>query len=309
MAEAPEGEARRAEALPPEAASLWTTSGGRAGWTISGRHSLERWELEEFDGDPRGLVWIYEEPSPRATYCMGIDPTVGITGWDRNLRTADDHKTDNGAVEIIRVGRNGAPDLQVCEFAAPIDPEDLADVANALGRLYAGNSDLEQCLSIIEVWPGPGLLTLQKMISHYQYTNQFVWKYLDSFAPKPTHSLGWTASAKSVRDLWIRGSRHINRGQIRIRSPYFVEEMTDVELDPLKMSAKAAYGAHDDRLRALLMAIWAAHEWTSQIDFEVHSRVEVGVPAASWQASDISADRMLEAWDERFAEISDEVGG
>lgn len=275
------------------------------GYTISGRHQVTPYK-DPIDFDPRGLVWIYEEPNPRATYVMGIDPTVGITGWDRTLRTADDLKTDNGAIEIIRVGRDGNPDVQVCEYAAPIDPEDLADVANALGRLYSGNDDNEQCLCIIEVYPGPGLLTLRKMINQYGYTNHFVWKYLDSMTTKPTNSLGWTASPKSVRDLWIRGSRYINRGGILIRSKVFIEEMTDCEQDTLKMTAKAIYGRHDDRVRAMLMAVWAAHDWNSQIQTDDHSRVEMGSPSASWQSSDMSQERMYEAWEDRFAELSED---
>lgn len=276
-------------------------------YTIQGRHTVQALPLADLDHDPRGVVWMYEEPSSRATYVMGIDPTVGITTWHRSLRTRDDLKTDNGAIEIIRVGRNGAPDVQVCEYAAPIDPEDLADVANALGRLYAGNDENEQCLCIIEVYPGPGLLTLRKMINHYGYTNHFLWKYLDSMSTRPTNSLGWTASPKSVRDLWIRGSRHINRGNIVIYSDHFVEEMVDAEQDNLKMTAKAIYGRHDDRLRALLMAIWAAHDWSMQIETDSQSRVESGVPAASWQSSDMSSERMYEAWETRFEELSEDV--
>jgi len=274
-------------------------------YTIQGRHQVRQLSDLDCDHDARGIVWMYEEPNPRATYVMGIDPTVGLTGWDRALRTEDDTKTDNAAIEIIRVGYEGRPDVQVCEYAAPIDPEDLADVANALGRLYAGREEEEQCLCIVEVYPGPGLLTLRKMIDHYGYTKHFVWSYLDSAAPKLTKQLGWTASPKSVRDLWIRGSRHINRGGVVIYSPEFVEEMTDCETDPTKMTAKAIYGRHDDRVRALLMAIWAAHASSGQIETEIRSRVELGVPAASWQASDMSLDRMYEAWDDRFAELSD----
>lgn len=275
------------------------------GWTISGRHHLDRLRSDDLDSDPRGIIWVYEEPSIRSTYVMGIDPTVGITGWDRLLRTEDDFKTDNGSIEVIRVGTMGKPDVQVCEYAAPVDPEDLADVANALGRLYAGNDDNEQCLAIIEIYPGPGLLTLRKMINHYGYTHHFVWKYLDTMSSKPTNTLGWTATPKTTRDLWIRGSRHINRGQILIRSPYFVEEMTDCEQDPIKMSGKAAYGAHDDRLRALLMAIWAAHDWTNQVEIPDHSRVETGSKPAEWQSSAVTAEDMFSAWEDRFQEIQD----
>lgn len=276
------------------------------GYTIQGNNRLELAHPSIIDTDPRGIVWMFEDPNPRATYVMGIDPTVGITSWDRMLRTEDDSKTDNGAIEIIRVGRNGAPDVQVCEYAAPIDPEDLADVANILGRLYSGTDENEQCLCIIEVYPGPGLLTLRKMINYHGYTNHFVWKYLDSMTTRPTNALGWTASPKSVRDLWIRGSRHINRGGIIIRSEPFVEEATDCEQDPLKMSAKAAFGAHDDRVRALLMAVWAAHDWNSQIETDSHSRVEIGSQPTNWQQSDISSERLVEAWEQRFSEISEE---
>ena len=275
------------------------------GYTIQGRQQLTPLPASDLDRDPRGIIWMYEPPNPRATYCMGVDPSVGITSWHRALRTRDDMRTDNGAIEIIRLGRNG-PDVQVCEYAAPIDPEDLADVANALGRLYAGAEENEECLAIVEIFPGPGLLTQRRLINDFGYTNLFVWKYLDSMAMTPTKSLGWTATTKSVRDLWIRGSRHINRGAVRIHSEPLIEEMVNAEQDPVKMTAKAIYGHHDDRLRAFLLAIWALHDWSGQIEIPEHSRVEVGAPAASWQASDISAEQMYEAWDEKWSELSEE---
>ena len=277
------------------------------GYTIQGRHTIERLSGSDLDSDARGIVWMFEPPNPRATYVMGIDPTVGITGWHRTTRTRDDIKTDNGAIEIIRVGKNDQPDVQVCEYAAPIDPEDLADVANALGRLYAGTDENEQCHCIIETYPGPGLLTLRKLINFYGYTNHFKWRYLDTMTTKPTNSIGWTATPKSVRDLWIRGSRHINRGGLVINSEVFIEEIIDCEQDPVKMTAKAIYGRHDDRLRAMLMAVWAAHDWSSQVETDSHSRVETGVPSASWQQSDISSERLIEAWEDRFCEISEDA--
>lgn len=306
------GRSPRGEAGAPSGAHAYggtlptpTPTPPSPGFTIQSRHTLTRFTAP-YDGDPRGLVWIYEPPQPKAAYVMGIDPTVGITSWDRSLRTEDDFKTDNGAIEIIRLGRNGKPDVQVAEYAAPIDPEDLADVANALGRLYAGSDEDEQCLCIIEVYPGPGLLTLRKMINDYGYTRHFVWKYLDSLQTKPTNSLGWQASPKSVRDLWIRGSRHINRGDLLLRSDALTEEMTDCEQDPVKMTAKAVFGRHDDRVRAVLLCLWAAHDWSMQVEMDTRPAVELGAPAAPWQASDMSYDRLLAAWEERFSALSEE---
>lgn len=256
------------------------------------------------DKDPRGLVLILEPPNPKETYVMGIDPTVGRVGWNRMLRTRDDLRTDNGAIEIIRVGRNGKPDIQVCEYAAPIDPEDLADVANILGRLYAGNDEMGQCLCIIEVYPGPGLLTQRKMLNALGYTNMFVWKYLDSISVKMTTSLGWQSSPKSVRDLWIRGTRHISLDKIKILSPYLAEELAHCEADEQKMTAKASSGKHDDRARAILMAIWAAHDWSYQVD-TVRTEVTT-TKQPDWQRSDISYEKMLDAWADKFSDILDD---
>lgn len=253
-----------------------------------------------WDKDPRGMVCMFEAPRPNEAYVMGIDPTVGIVGWNRNLRTQDDVRTDNGAIEIIRVGRRGRPDVQVCEYAAPIDPEELADVANVLGRFYGGNDENGQALCIIEIYPGPGLMTQRKMINSLGYHHHFIWKYLDSMIPKATASLGWQSSPKSVRDLWIRGTRHISLDKIKILSPYLSEELAWCEPDELKMTARAASGKHDDRARAILMAIWAAHDWDNPIE-EVETQVTAGkVP--DWQRSDISADRMYDAWNDYFAD-------
>lgn len=272
-------------------------------YTIGNSGTLEACDAPT-DSDPRGLVLILEPPSPRETYVLGCDPTVGIVGWHRQLRTRDDLRTDNGAIEVIKVGRNGKPDIQVCEYAAPIDPEDLADVCNILGRLYAGSDDSGQCLCVIEVYPGPGLLTQRKMLNSLGYYHMFVWKYLDSMSVKMSNSLGWQSSPKSVRDLWIRGTRHITLDKIKILSPWLAEELAHCEADPLKMTAKASSGKHDDRARALLMAIWAAHDWSYQIEEFKEEVTEGKLP--DWQRSDISAERMYELWNERFSEISEE---
>jgi hypothetical protein len=276
-------------------------------YTIGSRQRLQKIDpRDEHFIDPRGLVCMWEPPNPRAAYVMGIDPTVGIVNWDRNLRTRDDYRTDNGAIEIIRVGK---PDYQVCEYAAPIDPEDLADVANILGRMYCGREESQQALCIIEIYPGPGLLTQRKMINHHGYLNHFIWRYLDSMTPKATQSvsLGWTSSPKSVRDLWIRGTRHITHGDIVIRSEWLAEEMADCEPDPVKMTAKAVYGRHDDRVRAILMSIWAAHDWDFFVDGDSQPKVVAGESDSDWQKTDCTYDQMLEGWERRWDELSEGV--
>ena len=86
--------------------------------------------------------------------------------------------------------------------------------------------------------------------------------------------------------------------------PYLAEELAHCEADELKMTAKASSGKHDDRVRAFLMAIWAAHDWSYQVE---DLKVEVSTTKQpDWQRSDISYEKMLDAWADKFAEIQDE---
>lgn len=270
-------------------------------YRIGNSYILEPMDAIQLDRDPRGVIWLWEPPREGATYCMGVDPTVGLVGWDRTLRVSDDERTDNAAIEVIRVGKDR--DYQVAEFAAPIDPEELADVANVLGRMYAGSDEDGQCLAIVES-NNSGLLTIRRMLNEHGYLNQFVWKYLDSAVPKPTHSLGWYATPKSVQLLWVRASRHILKGHLAIRSRWLIEEMCDCEMDPDKMTAKAVYGRHDDRVRAMNLAIWCAHEWSTDIESE-RQEVSSGAGLPEWQATDITAEELASAWNERFADLGE----
>jgi hypothetical protein len=122
-----------------------------------GKYTLQGVETD--DDDPRGLINVWQPPLESANYVVSCDPSYGIAGWHRQLRTEEDEKVDNCAIEVIRCGAGRGPDVQVAEYAAPIDAEDAAGVVNFLGRMYGGASEEEQALAIIEVQPGPGLLT------------------------------------------------------------------------------------------------------------------------------------------------------
>jgi hypothetical protein len=277
---------------------------------IDHKHGLslcDRDLRDEFIVDPRGLVWIWEPPVPSATYVLSADPTKGIPGWCRSLRSQDDHRTDNAAVQVLRKGDGTSkhPDRQVAEYAAPIDPFDLAPVLNILGRMYGGSQEDGQALCIIEVWPGPGLQTQRTLLESYGYTNFFIWKYLDRAGLKYTTSLGWNSTTRSVRDLWILGTHHIEAGYVALNSPWLIDEMTDCENDPVKMRGKSVYGRHDDRVSALLMGLWVANDWTGQVENLPTVAVD-STTEPNWQASDLSAEDMMTRMDELFEESLDQ---
>jgi hypothetical protein len=285
----------------------------RAEYRVSGKHRIIKSTEEVYDGDPRGIIWLYEPPSPRARYVMGVDASQGRTGWSRYNRTEDDSEIDNGAIEVIRLGTGEpghpgfTPDVQVAEYAAPIDPYDLATVANTMGRLYGGRNEDGQALAIIEVYPGPGGPTQRAMMEKYGYTNMYQWQFLDTGAPSETKKFdfGWYSSKQSMQHLWTRGLRCIHRRQLLFKSPFLVEEFADCEMDLVRLRGAAASGGHDDRATACLLAVWAGHNWTFSIEPQA-TRVETG-PTVEWQATDISANDMQSAWDQRWEELSAEA--
>ena len=254
--------------------------------------------------DPRGLLLAWESPNPSETYVVGVDPTVGITGWDRLLNHQADKRTDNAAVEVIKIGREGVPDEQVAEYAGPVDCLDLAPIVNVIGRMYAGRQEDGQALVICEK-QGTGVLTQRELMSRFGYMNMFVWKYLDQMSVKRTASFGWEASKDNNKALFLKSLRHIDKGLINIHSPYLIEEMTDCTSDWITMSLRAKWGKHDDRVRAFFLAIWAAHDWTSQIDQQAIAVAQHDKEAA-WQASAVSSETMFEQWEEKFASLLEE---
>jgi hypothetical protein len=262
-------------------------------YSIGYAGALHRMDPAEYDGDPRGILWLWEAPNRTETYFMGIDVANGRTGWNRYARFKGDAKTDNGAIIVIRKGRNGAPDYQVAEYAAPVDPFDLGEIANLAGRLYSG-VDEDQCRCIIEVQPGPGFGTLQRMME-LGYMNHFRWEYYaDTAVTTANHGLGWHASNRSNRDLWVKASRHVNLRQFISRSPWLTEEYADCRMNPDKGYAENTSG-HDDRVRAANLAIWCARGWSMNVE-RTEERVTRGTRPVDLQRTDMSLQAIMEEW-------------
>lgn len=255
----------------------------------------------ELSDDPRGIVWMFEEPKPHAKYIMGCDPTVGITGWRRDLRTDGDHKTDNAAIEIFRVDgievqsldENGKPvidpitklpktyyrDVQVAEYAAPIDAVEVARLCNFLGRIYCGGEE-DQCLLIYESYPGPGMLTTQELL-RLGYGNLWHWEFFADSVAEETNRIGWRSSHESQKVLWYRARRHLMESRAKIYSRWLHEEYCSAVIDVEKMRARAAYGSHDDRIQAASMCFWAGHGWSYNV--ERTTEPVTSTPVVDWQ--------------------------
>lgn len=263
-------------------------------FSIGHKGKLLKMSPEEFDKDPRGIVWMWEPPISTATYVVGIDPSVGITGWNRYSRVKDDRKTNNGVVEIIRLGKNGAQDSQVCEFAAPVDAADIGYVANTLGRLYHGTEE-DQCLCIGEL-SGPGGITLRTM-TECGYLNHWMWQYYGELVPVESRRVWWNATSNSLKDLWIKCSRHITLHKTIIRSPWLADEYADARYDAAKMYAysSASTKGHGDRCRAFNLGLWAANGWSMDVERTTET-VSTTPSVIDPQSSDMTWENIEERW-------------
>ena len=250
------------------------------------------------DDDERGILWVWEEPHASETYIVSIDPTVGRPGWSRELRTEADLSTDNAAIEVFRAGRAGRPDAQVAEFVAPMDAIDIAPICAHIGLLYGQHNEDGQAQIIGEI-TGPGAVTQRELIDRFNYTNLWRWTQWGSAQVRRTSQYWWWSSRSANKDLWMRGSHHIHKRRVILRSKWLVEELADIVGDIFLLIGEARYGRHDDRAMSTLFNLWAMHDWSSREDLE-----PLAIPESTnepdWVASDITADGMAAAWDARM---------
>jgi len=278
-------------------------------------YKVGKWglEIDDYDErDPRGQLLVWEPPLEWADYVCGVDPTMGILGWNRLMRTDEEENHDNAAIEVFRRGgwKEGQkqPDVQVAEWVGPLDAEDLGYVCNFVGRMYAGSSEEQQALMAIEIAPGPGWLTQRVLNSQYGYERFPPWLVEGSnMIQRDTGKRGWISNVHTRRDLWIRGAGHIKRQKVILNSKHFVEEMVACKPDNfLSLTARAqrsgTTGLNDDRVVAGLIALWFCNEWIVGAEpTEPSPRQDTAQP--DWQLSAMSAEDMAEAWDGRLSEL------
>lgn len=274
--------------------------------------------------DERGLIRIYKKPERNRRYKMGVDTAPGIDGWSRRMPQSGDRKKDNMAIEIIEVGTGGKPDEQVAEFVAPIDYVAGAPIVNWLGRLYRG-LDEDMCECVVETGPTSGEALQERLLNEYGYYNLYRKANMATY----THatSFGWVPNERTRLELWYRTRPHISfykrlkvgtdhegkpieieKVKFIARSRYLVDtELRNCEIDRKLMTAKAAFGFHDDATRGIQMAIYIAHDWQhygEASEAEAEGKPREVLP--DYQASALTRAEMNADVDRRREEL---VGG
>lgn len=201
-----------------------------------------------------GRLIMWDPPERGASYAIGVDVAEGV-GKDRSV------------IEVLRVGDTKRPDEQVAEFASDYhDPIDLAPVVAELGRFYSGPDGVE-AIAIVEA-NGLGDGVILALNTHLEYGNLFQWKVYDKVTHLQTNRLGWWTNRTTRPKLIARGQHAIMKGDLVMHSPFLFNEWKTFQRDHYMAKAAAMSNRHDDRVMAILMAHWAAHdeEWIAGED-------------------------------------------
>lgn len=194
-------------------------------------------------------LFIWEMPEDGYQYGIGADTSDGI-GLDRSV------------IEVVRKGTMDKKDEQVAEFASSyINALDLWPICMAIGTFYSTKirGELRQAKMVIECNRN-GETTQHELRkrgwSHLHQWLRYDRKRLDE--SKATR-IGWFTQQWS-RDLMMDNLvKYLRDNWLDINSPWFVEEMAELERDIEKQKIAAASGGHDDRIMALGIVLISLH--------------------------------------------------
>ena len=260
-------------------------------------------DISAYDADWwNGRLVMWDTPELHASYTIGVDVAEGV-GRDRSV------------IQVLRRGDLKRPDEQVAEFASDYhDPLDLNGIINAIGRFYRDDDGLEALVIIEENGLGNGMSL--DLSTRLDYANLFRWKVYDRITNTTTNRLGWWTNRTTRPKLIAKGKYAIIHGDLLMNSVELFKEWKWFQPDHYMARAAAASNRHDDRVMALLMAHWAAHddEWLSGEDVAEQRRLltaagevlqtkeeKVG-RKADWQNRAISYDQMIAEADEAILE-------
>jgi len=237
---------------------------------------------------------MWEPPEAGESYAIGVDPAEGV-GRDRSV------------TQVIKIGTVSHPDIQVAEFACDfLDPVDYAACVNAIGQLYK-DSEGNEAFCTVEVNAPCGDSMVNNLRSRLGYNNLYIWKAYDRITNMYTNKFGWWTNRTTRPKIIAAGLHAFMYNDLIINSAFTLDEMEDFERDHTVATGKARVGTHDDRIMALLICYWGAHddEWISGEDVAEARRrrergedvrtevaVKTGKPKMDWWSLPVSADQM-----------------
>lgn len=237
----------------------------------------KKWQLLplKLDGypsmiNPEGKIFVWELPKDNQNYGLGVDTAKGIG-------------QDSSVIEVIRKATVDLVPRQVCEFAhSYISANDLFPWTNAIARLYSvkhaieGGFEIKQPKLAIETNNGGDATQLAMRKAGWYNFHQWIRYDKKIINESKANFLGFVM-VEWARDIVVGGLiKALKDNLIDIDSPWFLEEMSQMEKNEEKRRIEAGNGSHDDRFMALGMVLASLHalDWTTIRSPFGRSRVE-----------------------------------
>lgn len=211
--------------------------------------------------DPRGLILLFEPPRIDVIYSLGADPAVGITGWNRRFRSDESSEIDRDNACLSGWYKDPKTGLavQAFEYAGPISAREFATYCYVMGKMYSGANGPDRGSSIIIELNNGGIETQNILVNDFKYYTLWQRTKFDGVKNKQTEQWGWV-SGNNVKELWVHAKDNVEQPSlpIRPRSRYLLQEMRLARWDLVKQRGfvPEGNGQHDDRICAMLFAMW-----------------------------------------------------
>lgn len=222
---------------------------------------IREWPLR----DPMGKLLVWEMPEDEEEYGIGIDTGDGI-GLDRTT------------MEVIRKATPERRFGQAAEFHSPyIGASEFWPLALAVSTLYSTeiNRQTKQSKVCIDCLRNGESIQLEML--KRGWWNFHRWARYDKKRIKDMHTsrLGFFSNSWSRAMMMDYIIRALKDEFIDVYSPYFTDEMGDLERDDIRQSLKATYGGHDDLFVAM------GQIYFSLIILDVRAGKPLAIPAGN----------------------------
>lgn len=259
--------------------------------------NLEAWIKSDKPGKEQNKIIVWEWAKPGYLYTIGVDASYGMMG------------KDGAAVEVLRVGNKWDPDEQVAEFRGTISPLELSVPSFILGNVYRDKLTGLEAEMVVEINPGaPGIVT-QVELQRMNYHNFYLRKNPNKADRTTSNDYGWYTTAATRPLLTEMGVDYLRKGDLLVNSPYFINEMSAFVVGELKNGRKKmehAPGYHDDRIIALFMSLYAAHEQDNTLVADDRRKTYEQMKAPRDKAVDFQSLGL--SWGEAMAKWETDLG-
>jgi hypothetical protein len=199
--------------------------------------------------DPMGKLLVWEMPEDGELYGVGIDTGDGV-GQDRTT------------MEVLRKGTLDRCEAQVAEYHSPyIGASEFWPFGLAVSTLFSTEIEdqVRQARVCIDCLKNGE--TVQFEMQKRGYWNFHPWQRYDKkrLRLKDVHKMGFFSNAWARAMMMDYIIHAIKDEFVEISSPYFVDEMGDLERDDFRQSLKAVFGGHDDLFVAMGMIFFSMH--------------------------------------------------